>query len=232
MNSVARKLHEQAEILREQDKLDEALEVLKEAINAYQEEGDFAGAVKALQSRVLTYKHKFLLTENPSYIDSAFTDAQESLEIAEKHGLTEAISSCYFRLGEIAMLRNDFPDAIAQYRKALDHYAGTMAERGDYRYHLGEALYRSGDRKRGKEALLQGLAEIQQHREDVDPFLIHVWESGAHMRLAELLKDTELELATKHLHEARRIVRSDEKLVIRKRQLQDLEKLFQTSINA
>lgn len=226
MSSSGKKLHEQAEALREQDKLDEALKVLEKTINAYEQEGDFAGLAKAFQSRILTYKHKFLLTGVPSFADLAHADAQASLELAEKYELTDIISSCYFRLGEIAMLQNNFTDAIKQYKKALDHYRGTKAEKGDYRYHLGEALYRNGDKEKGKRILLEGLAEIQQNGEGIDPFFIHVWESGAHMRLSELLQDNEPVEARTHLDKARTIIKNDDKLVIRKRQLRELERLW------
>jgi hypothetical protein len=46
------------------------------------------------------------------------------------------------------------------------------------------------------------------------------------MRLADLLKDDEQKEARKHLRLAQKIVNSDKRLVIRKRQIQELEKKF------
>ena len=74
--------------------------------------------------------------------------------------------------------------------------------------------------------MLKGLKEIKQGEAEVDPFLIHVWESGIHMRLAELLKEDESEEAKKHYQQARKIAESDPKLIIRRRQLARLGKLF------
>lgn len=153
-------------------------------------------------------------------------DAEASLAIAELHKLETVLGSSYFRLGEIDMLFEDYDSAVENYQRSLDHYHGTDCERGDYRYHLGEALYRLGKKEEAKEQLYLGLKEIQDHADQVDSFLVHVWESGAHMRLADLLRTDEPEKAKEHLAKAEEIINSDPKLVIRKRQLAELKKQF------
>lgn len=156
-------------------------------------------------------------------------DADTSLEIAQGHDISEKLGSCYFRIGEVNMLFGEFDKAVDNYQKAQENYQGTNAERGDYRYHLGEALYRSGNRQEGKEVLLQGLKEIEENEKEVDPFLFHVWQSGCYMRLAELLKDDEPEKAKEYISKAHQIAESDDKLIIRKRQIAEIVKSIKSS---
>lgn len=222
----AKEHHRQAEELRESDKHLDALKELDQAIVLYQEEGDYLGICEALQSRVLTFKHLYFLTKDTAFATIAQKEAEASLEVAQSNNIAEKLSSCYFRLGEIAMIFEDFPKAIEWYQKALDSYQGSLSEKGDYRYHLGEAQYRSGKKEQGKNTIMQGLNEIQEGASEVNPFLAHVWESGLHMKLADLLRVDEPEQAREHLDTARQIADSDPKLIIRRRQIEELSKSF------
>jgi tetratricopeptide (TPR) repeat protein len=215
-------LHKKADQAREEEKYDDALAFIKRAIDNYEEEKNYEGLSRAFQSRVLIYKHLFLLFGHQEYINLAAGDAGRSLKIAEEHNLTNVFGSGYFRLGEIAMLSQDYKKAIRDYGHALDLYVGTMVEKGDYRYHLGEALYKDGEKENGKEIILQGLKEIQDNAPEVDSFLAHVWESGCYMRLADLLRMDEPEKAKEYLKKAKLISDSDEQLVIRRRQIKEL----------
>ena len=219
-------LHRKAEQAREEDRHDDALELIEKAIENYKKEKNYEGLSKAIQSRMLIYKHLFLLSNNQKYVTLAMKDAELSLTIAKRHDLANVISSCYFRLGEVAMLTNDYKKAIENYQQALNFYNGTTAEKGDYRYHLGEAFYRSKEKEKGKEIILQGLREIRDNSPEIDPFLIHVWESGCYMRLADLLKDDEPEKAEEYLQRAQSIVELDKKLIIRRRQIRELANEF------
>lgn len=218
----AKKLHSRGSILREDDEHLKALQFLTLAIAKYQEEKNYRGMVDALKDRVLTWKHLALLTNDPAFRILAMKDAEAMLEITKKFGLEDKYHTSYFRLGEISMISKEFENAVEYYEKSLKTYTGPLSEKGDYRYHLGEAIYRTGDKKKGKETILKGLKEIQEGASELDPFLIHVWESGAHMRLAELLGKDEPGEAKKHLEKAKEIAASDERLVIRKRQIKEL----------
>lgn len=223
----AKEHHRQAEVLRESDRHLDALKELDQAFVLYQEDGDYQGICETLQSRVLTFKHLYFLTKDLTFAIIAQKEAEASLEVAQNNNVTEKLSSCYFRLGEIAMIFGDFGKVIDWYQKALENYQGLLSEKGDYKYHLGEAQYRSGQKEQGKKTILEGLDEIQKGASEVDPFLIHVWESGLHMKLADLLRDDEPEEAGKHLDEARKIADSDPKLIIRRRQIEEITKSFQ-----
>ncbi len=218
-----RDLHAQAEAMREQDRLVDALPLLEQAIIGYQREGNYAGMADAFSSKVLVYKHLFYTTQDNVYITLAQSSAALSLEIIQQYHLTNLLHRGYFRLGEIAMLEARFSEAITNYEQALEKYQGSNTERGDYLYHLGEAIYKSGDTVRGKETLLQGLNEIQNNKDEVDPFLAHVWESGCYLRLTECTAGSEKDEAKQYLAAAEKIITSDPKLIIRKRQVIELK---------
>src|SRR3989338_1240500 len=222
----AKEHHRQAEVLRESDRHLEALKELDQAVVLYQEDKDYQGICEALQSRVLTFKHLYFLSKDTAFAIIAQKEAEASLEVAQQHSVGNKLGSCYFRLGEIAMIFDNFPQAIDWYQKALEDYQGSLSEKGDYRYHLGEALYKNGQKEEGKKTILAGLDEIQRGAPEVDPFLVHVWESGLHMKLADLLRDDEPEEARKHLDEARKIADSDQRLIIRRRQIEEVGKSF------
>lgn len=224
---TAEELHKKSEEEREKDNHLEALKLIEEALIEYQKEKNYKGFIKALQSRCLIYKHLALLTDDGVFIYLARSDAETSLKIVYSHNLHELMSSSYFRIGEIEMLAKNFEEAIKNYKKALETYIGSGAEKGDFRYHLGEALYKNGQKKEGLEVLLEGLKEIKENRNEVDSFLANVWESGCYMRLAEVSKDDEPDKAKEYLTGAKKIIDSDERLIIRKRQWQKLNNEFQ-----
>ncbi len=222
----AEELHKNSEIAREQDRHIDALKLIEEALVKYQKEKNYEGFAKALQSRVLIYKHLFLLSADEVFAILAQKDAEASLEVTQEHNLTNILCSCYFRIGEIASILDDYPKAIDSYQKSLDLYEGTKAEEGDYRYHLGTVLYMGGEKEKGKKTMLQGLKEIQNNRNQVDSFVANVWESGCYMRLAEVLWKDEPGEAKRYLKLAEKIIKSDKRLIIRKRQWQKLASSF------
>jgi len=209
-------LHQQAENLREQDKLLDSLKLYEEVIVAYQKEKNYSGIVEALGGRCLTYKHLFLLTNDFSFRNLAYNSALSSLEIAKYFKVIAKYHRCYFRLGEMEMLAFNFLKAENFYKKALIKYPKEEAEKGDFQYHLGEAQYRAGKKEEGLKNFLGGLELIKKYESSTDSFVYNVWHSGCLMRLAELTKDK------KYLDEAQKIIDSDPRLIIRKRQLEKL----------
>lgn len=171
-----KKLHGMGSDAREKDHHLEALQYLDHAIVGYQKEENYRGVVDALKDRTLTWKHYFLLTKDSVYAILAKKDAETMLAVAKDKKLDDKLSTSFFRLGEVAMLFEDYQDAIKNYKKSLKYYVGPLAEKGDFRYHLGEALYRNGDKKEGKKAMLTGLKELKKGADEVPEFLINVWE--------------------------------------------------------
>ena len=218
-------LHILAEKYREQDKLIFAKILNFLAILNYRLNKNYLGLNNAYQSLVLIYKHQFLLSKNNKFIGLAQKYTEKSLNLSLTKKLTN-IHTGYFRLGEVFMLSNDFPKAIKNYQKALEIYSKNDSEKGDYQYHLGEAQYRNGDKENGLKNLLEGLKIIQKYQSLTDSFLIHVWESGCYMRLAELLIIDDRKKAQEYLKLAQKIIQSDNKLIIRRRQFQKLAQEF------
>lgn len=241
INYSAQKLHELGEKLREEDKHEKALVYLTLAIAKYAKEKNYRGVVDALQSRFLTWKHLFWLEKDKVYFELALKDAQASLLIAKKfidmdscirrndnketeYGM-KILSRCYFRMGEAYMLTDSYLKATYYFRKALKTYSGSLAEKGDFRQHFGEALFKSGKIKQGRQELKKGLEEIERGKNEVDDFVYKVWKSGTLMKLAYITKDN-LGVAEKYLKEAEKVIISDKRLIIRKRQLDDLMKVL------
>lgn len=214
------------EELREVERHDEAICYLSLAIAKFQRDKLYAKMVDALKGRVLVWKHFFLLTNDYSYAILAKKDAEAMLAIAQEKKIKTKLSTSFFRLGEVDMLYKNYDSAIANYQKARKYFSGIKAEKGVFRYHLGEAVYENGDKDKGHKLMLEGLHEIQQNAQGVDPFLIHVWESGCYMRLFYLLRVDKSDLARGYLAKAGEIVNSDPKLVIRRRQFKELSKMI------
>ncbi len=140
-------LYQKGEALREKDKHLEALQVLDEAIVRSVEAKNYRNLIDSLKAKVLTWKHLFLLTKDPAYRILARKDAESVLQISTQFDVKHKFHTAYFRLGETDMLFEDYSKAIINYEKALETYTGSIAEKGDYRYHLGEAVYKNGDKK-------------------------------------------------------------------------------------
>jgi tetratricopeptide (TPR) repeat protein len=224
---TARDLYDRAGEVRElEDNQLEAIRLLEEAKTLFVQEQDFGGQSDTYRALFLNHKHLYLKTGDPSFRQSALDNIQNSLRIAEEHQLGHLVSRGHFGLGEAEMLFDHYDAAAFEYRRALETYAGTNVERGDYRYHLGDAQYRAGDKEKGKANMLHGLREIQDHRSEVDFFQGNVWESGAHLKLAELLREDSPAEAEEHLKKAKAVIDSDSRLVIRARQWADLADQF------
>ena len=209
-------LHQQAEDLREQDKLLEALKLYEVVIIGYQREKDYSGIVEAFGGRCLTYKHLFLLKKDFIFLNLAYYSAKSSLKIAKHYKLFSKIYRCYFRLGEMEILQKNYLKAEKYYLMALKKYPSEDSEKGDFQYHLGEAQYLNGEKESGLKNILSGLDLIRKYSSQTDSFLIHVWESGCLMKLFTFTKDK------KYLNEAQKIINSDPRLIIRHRQITKL----------
>lgn len=211
-------IHKKAEKLRENDKLLEALKLYEEVIFEYQKNKNYSGLVESLGGRCLTYKHLFLLTKDYSFLNLAHASALSSLEIAKNFKVVVKYHRCYFRLGEMEMLKEAYKKAEFFYKKALEIYPKEEAEKGDFQYHLGEAQYLAGKKNLGLKNLLSGLKLIKKYEASTDSFVYHVWLSGCLMKLFVFTKDKD------YLNEAQKVIDSDSRLVIRHRQIAELRK--------
>jgi len=215
-------LHEKGWKKREEELFEEALVYLEVALKRAVEEREYEIAVDVLKDRCLVWKHLFLVSREEGFAVLAKKDAEGMLEIARKQKLEKKLGTSYFRLGEVAMMVGEFERAVGYYQQALEHYQGSLAEKGDYRYHLGEAMYRAGDKSDGEQMMLEGIEEIKKGAREVDSFLVNVWMSGGYMRLASCLVKDKKKKARKYWRRAKEIAEEDERLVIRRRQIEEM----------
>lgn len=217
-------LRKKGEKLREATKFHESLIALDEAIIEFQRTGDFDELIITLKDRSLTWLHLYNFSKDLSYAILCKNDAASMVEIAKAKKLNSSLAISYFTLAKANVLLNEYKEAVTNYQLALDRYEGSTAERGDYRYHLGEAICHTGDVKRGIPIILDGLQEIRAGKGKVDEFLTKVWETRALMILATFMHKSDPDQATKYLKEALAITDRDNRLVILRKQLLDLQK--------
>jgi hypothetical protein len=202
----------EADNLRESGKSLEAIARYNESILSHQREGDAEGTFTALVGRILAWKHIFYQTEDPLFALMVNQEVEVLRAFAARHHLSRDHTVC-FLAGQAAMLLNQYSLAEHYFCQAIAKYPLDNAEKGDWIAHLGDALIRNGKTAKGKNTVFQGIAQIQRFAGQTDSFLVHVWLSGAYLRLAETLDRC-------YLKEAKEIIDKDERLVIRKKQLE------------
>lgn len=213
--SVA-ELQKQADGLREEGQSLKAIDVYNQAIVRYQEDQDYPNMMGALTGRLLSWKHLFYKTEDKIYAIFVKKEAEAMLEIAKEHDLLNKLYLIHFLNGTSAILLKNYPTAEEEFGQAVELYPSDNAEKGDWLAHLGEAIYRNGRKEEGKKMVLQGVQKIEENSSQIDSFLFNVWVSGAYLRLAKLLKSDNREESQYFLGKAKKIIDSDDRLVIRK----------------
>ena len=154
-------------------------------------------------------------------------NAEAMIDIAEEYKIYDQGFRLHFFLAKSYILLKDYPSAVREFRSSVELYPNDNAEKGDFIAHLGNAAYLSGDKERGKNLLLEGARQIQNHAEGVDPFLINVWMSGIYLRLADLLRLDNKEEGRYYLDKAQQIINKDDRLAIRKEQLLKIERAYE-----
>lgn len=222
--ATAAQLQKRADVLREEGQSLKAIDVYNQVIVRYQEDRDYANMIGALTGRLLSWKHLFYKTGDKIYAIFVKKEAEAILEVAKEHGLRDRIHLFHFLNGTSAILLNDYPAAEKEMGQAVELYPNDNAEKGDWMAHLGEAIYRNGRKDEGRKLILQGVQFIEEKSSQIDSFLFNVWVSGAYLRLAKLLKPDNQGESEVFLVKAKKIIDSDDRLVIRKHQLESFLK--------
>lgn len=230
--SKGRKLHGLAETARERGDFIESLKYTDEAIIAYQEENDHLGFSELQGSRYLIFNHLFEKTGFEGYKILGKFSALSAVELAEKSGNENAKALPYHNLAKAYQSMNDYSNSILFYKKAIEymekypphtHVDIKDLEVYDMKAHLAFVEYISGD-KGARARLNEAIAGLEatpgpSYQKDV-------WASGAHMRMAQMLKDEDLENAKLHLENAKQIIDKNSDLKLRKEQWEKLAKSF------
>ncbi len=213
-------LQKEADRVREEGKSLIAIDLYNQAIVSYQESKDYSSMIGALTGRLLSWKHLFYKTEDKIYAIFVKKEAKAMLEVAKTYNLMDRAYLIHFLNGTSAILLKDYPSAENEFHQAIELYPVENAEKGDWIAHLGDAMYRNGKKEEGRKTILNGVEIIKMRSSQIDSFLFNVWVSGAYLRLAKLLKTDNSEESQLFLKQAKAIIDSDDRLVIRKQQLE------------
>lgn len=229
--SKAHDFHIQAEQTREAGKLLESLQLTDAAMVGYQEEGNIHGFTEVQVSRANAFKHLYEHSGDKNYLIIALHTLQGALEIALNAGKKEDLAMIYVGLGRTWEQLENFVQSAECFQKAVDFMISNPSEEhkrkgvlADFKNHLAIAQYKAGDSSAIDRAE-SAISELEESGEDkVSLYNYHVWLSGGHMRIAEVLKDDNKKLAEEHLQKAKEIIDSDPSLTLRKEQWGKLSK--------
>jgi hypothetical protein len=213
-------LREEADRVREEGRSLAAIDLYNQAIVQYQASKDYSDMLAALTGRLLSWKHLFYKTEDKIYAIFVKKEAEMMLEVAKTYNLMDRLYLIHFLNGTSAILLKDYNLAEKEFDQAVQLYPTENPEKGDWIGHLGDAMYRNGKKEEGKKVILNGVEIIKDRSAQIDSFLFNVWVSGAYLRLAKLLKTDDPVESQLFFKQAKEIIDSDDRLVIRKQQLE------------
>ena len=230
-STEGRRLHGFAEEARESGDFLKALEYTDQATLAYQKDGDVFGLAEVQSSRQSTFKHLYRKTGDSVFLTLEKHAAQSAVEIAEKSGQPEAVGIPYHNLGKYYFEVKEYKKAVEAFRKAVENLEAHTDNRhsrpsviADIKGHLAAAEYHAGDRN-ALEGALAALTDLQNSTDNWD-YNMNAWISGAHLRIAEMLRHDNPDLAHEHLKKAEEIITGDTRQVLRKEQLEKLKQTF------
>ena len=226
-----KKFHLLAEQAREAGNFLQALEYTDQATLAYQKDSDIAGLAEVQSSRQSTFKHLYRKTGDKLFLILEKHAAESAVELAQQCTDQSALAIPYHNLGKYYAESGEWGKAAEYFQKAVENlrtYSDNSHSRqsviADIEGHQFAAEYKQGD----KQALGRALNALEDLKEtEEDSYNKAVWVSGAHLRIAEMLMENNIELARQHLDKARKIIESDTRLILRKEQLDRLQQLFQ-----
>lgn len=222
-------MHALAEEAREAGKFLEALEYTDQATLAYQNDGDLMGLAEAQSSRQSTFEHLYRSTGDAVFLILEKHAAKATVEIAEKSGIPEALGIPYHNLGKYYAEVKDWAKAAEYFKKAVENlkqYPSNPHSRqsiiADIAGHQYAAEYHVGD-KSALDRAIQALDDLEKASDAGSSYNKNVWLSGAHLRIAEMVAKDNPELAQKHFSEAKKIIDSDPRQILRRSQLVKLK---------
>lgn len=213
----------------EKGNLLEALLLEDQAMVLYQKEGNEKGFAEIQSMRFITFKHLYRSTNDKRYLILAKHCALVSVDLAKLSKDKTALALPLFNLGKAYAECQDYPQAIANYNLSLEEFQKIQDARNsviaDIKGHLTYAEYKKGD-KTAKERASAVLEEIKSVQ-DASKYEHDVWVTGQLMRMAEMLKEDDIQAAKSYLYQAEQITDSNPELIIRKEQITLLKKMIQ-----
>lgn len=230
-SSQGRRLHALAEEARESGDFLKALEYNDQATLAYQKDNDLMGLSEVQSSRQSTFKHLYRQTGDSVFLVLEKYCAVASVEIAEYCGIKEALGIPYHNLGKYYFEAKEYKKAAEYFKKAVENLEAYPAGRhsrpsviADIKGHQYAAEYHAGD-KTALGRALKALEELKRAQEK-STYNKNAWICGAHIRIAEMVAKYNPALAREHIKEAIIIIESDKRQILRKKQLEELNKVI------
>jgi tetratricopeptide (TPR) repeat protein len=224
---IPSEVYKEAERLREEGQTLNGLNLFNIAIVEYQKQGNYIGVIKSIEGRFICWHNLFVRTKDKIYAIFAKNDADAMMEIAEEHKIFELDYQLHYYKGKTNTFLKNYYAAENEFRIAIETYPEDNSEKGDRVAYWGYVTYLTGNKEKGKQLLLDGIKQIEQHAEKADSFLVHIWLSGAYLRLAEILRTDNNQEGRYYLDKAQQIINSDPRLVNRKDQLKKVEKEYE-----
>jgi len=222
-----RSLHVKAEIARENGNFEKALKFTDEATLAYTKDKDYLGLAEIQSSRQSTFKHLFRQTKDKAFLILEKYAARSAVEIAQKSNNPQSLAIPYHNLAKYYYEARDYKNAALYFQKAVENLTknppkmhNRPAILADVKSHLYAAQFFAGDKSALRHAG-DALKELKKAKEN--PYSKNVWLTGAHMRIAQMAAKENPDWTIFHLKEAEKIINSDKRLILRKKQLQELK---------
>lgn len=229
-----REIHQRAEEARENGRFLDALKFVDEATIVYLEDGDLLGLAEVQSSKQSTFKQLYRQTGDKNYLILEKYSAGTAVEIAEESGIKEALAIPYHNLGKYYEEAGEHRKAAEFFKKAVYSMKESPSKNhnrpaviADIKGHQFAAEYLAGDRsalKRTEQALKE---LIESNEKQISKYNYDVWISGAHLRIAEMLREDIPKKAKDHLRKAKEVIDDNPDLKLRKIQWEKLAETFQ-----
>lgn len=225
MENNGRKIHKQAEKAREDGEFLKSLQLLDEATIEYQKVKDDLGLAETQSSRSLVFRHLFKDTKDRNYLVLAKNAANSGVEIAGESSDITSLAIPLFNLAKVQEDLGDLQDALNLYQEAIFEMQQNPPEIHnrksvllDMQLHLSLIEAKNGD-KTALERAEQFIEELKNA--DEEKYNIDVWVSGGYMKMAEVLKEDNPQMAKEYFQKAKEIIDANPDLKLRKKQLED-----------
>lgn len=232
MKETGREVHGKVEHAREAGNFLTALQLSEQAFIAYQEEQDRFGMGDILASRSITLRLLFETSKDTSFLTRAKHDAMAGVEITRSSSEKSDLIMPLYRLGQVQEELEELSEACISYKESVEIFESfppkehnRPAVLNDMKVRMYVCEYKSGNEDALGSAE-NALVNLENDHEE-SRYTKDVWVSGGHMKLAEALKDKDLEGAQKHLLKAKEIIDMNPDLKLRKIQWEKLATLFE-----
>lgn len=232
MIKTARDIHGQVEHLRESGEFLKALQLSEEVFSEYQKNNDAFGMGDILASRSITLRLLWEDTQDSVFLVRAKHECFAAVEITSQSEEKSDQFMPLFRLAQVQEELGENLDACQSYKLAIEIFQNNPPKEhnrpavlNDMKVRYSVCGYKTGNTEALSDAL--GALHALELDEQEPAYNKHVWISGGHMKIAEVLKEHDLQEARNHLQKAKDIIDADPDLAIRKKQWQKLSDSFE-----